>query len=205
VPFGPQRANNTLPPESSSGAQPELERLCDVVTPSRVRISKDAKVRAVTIAVIAVAALVAIGRKAGWQLPDINARASAPSAGQSGSKPQDVIYRMLDAASQADTDAYIGCYSGSLRRRLEQSREEMTAPGFARYLARTSEPIKGIAVSEPTVVSENEVEVRVEFVYQDRNESQQFFLENSTGEWKVTRVDGAERVATPIPYGTPVF
>jgi hypothetical protein len=167
-------------------------------------MSKDAKVRAVTIAVIAAAALVAIGRKADWRLPSASISAPAPVASPSDNRPQDVIYRMLDAASQADADAYIGCYSGSLRRRLEQSREEMTAPGFTRYLAQTNQPIKGIAVSEPTAVSDGEVEVRVEFVYQDRNESQQFFLENSTGEWRIARIDGAERVETPIPYGTPV-
>jgi hypothetical protein len=46
--------------------------------------------------------------------------------------------------------------------------------------------------------------VRVEYVYQDRNEAQTMYLEKASSGWKITRVDGAERVKTLVPYGTPV-
>ena len=166
-------------------------------------MTKEAKVRALTIAVIAVAALVAIGRKADWRLP--SSGTLAPAAPQGEPKPQDVIYRMLDAAGQGDVSAYLGCYSGPLLRRLQQSRDEMTPAGFARYLTQTNQQIKGIAISEPAALPETEAEVRVEFVYQDRNEAQQFSLEKSSGKWKIARVSPAERVETLVPYGTPVY
>jgi hypothetical protein len=168
-------------------------------------MTKESKVRVVTIAVMAVAVLVAIGREAEWRWPGSDAGALVSGAPQSAPKPQDVIYRMLDAAGQGDAAAYLGCYSGALLGRLEQSRDEMTPGGFARYLAQTNQQIKGIAISEPAAVSENEAEVRVEFVYSDRNEAQQFFLERSAGEWKIARVSAAERVETLVPYGTPVY
>ena len=46
--------------------------------------------------------------------------------------------------------------------------------------------------------------VRVEYVYQDRNEAQMMFLEKTQGGWRIARVDGSERVKTLVPYGTPV-
>ena len=64
--------------------------------------------------------------------------------------------------------------------------------------------IKGVAVEEPKQMSDSEVQVRVEYVYQDRNEVQIMYLEKQTGEWKIARVDSAERVKTLVPYGTPV-
>ncbi|MEX2300578.1 MAG: hypothetical protein WD733_06560 [Bryobacterales bacterium] len=171
-------------------------------------MSKESKVRAVTMIVIAVAALLVIGRKAGWELATSGGLAStAPqkrSAPQAGPGPQDTIYRMLDAAGRGDTGAYIECYGGAMRRRIEQSRDEMSAGGFARYLAENNQQIKGFAVAEPKTLSGGEVEVRVEFIYQDRNEAQQFLLAKSAGEWTITRVSTAERIETLVPYGTPV-
>ena len=46
--------------------------------------------------------------------------------------------------------------------------------------------------------------MRVEYVYQDRNEAQMMFLEKAQGGWRIARVDGTERVKTLVPYGTPV-
>jgi hypothetical protein len=111
---------------------------------------------------------------------------------------------MLDAAGRGDAGAYIECYSGAMRRRLEQSRDEMSAGGFARYLIENNKQIKGFAVAEPKTLSGGDVEVRVEFVYQDRNEAQQFLLAKSGGEWTITGGHTAERVETLVPYGTPV-
>ena len=186
----------------SSGQEP-ADRFCEVVRPPARRMRKESKVRVVTIAVIAAAALLVIGKKSNWQLPISGGLASVAPRGES--RPQDTVYRMLDAAGRGDVDAYIDCYSGAMRRRLEQSRDEMTAGGFARYLIQNNQQIKGIAISEPESRSEAEVEVRVEFVYQDRNEAQQYSLENSGGEWTIARVSAAERVETLVPYGTPVY
>ena len=71
-------------------------------------------------------------------------------------------------------------------------------------MTRCSSGGKGIAISEPQPVTDREVKVRVEYVYQDRNEAQTMYLEKDAGSWKISRVDGAERVKTLVPYGTPV-
>lgn len=46
--------------------------------------------------------------------------------------------------------------------------------------------------------------MRVEYVYQDRNEVQMMYLEKRPSGWKISRTDGDERVETLVPYGTPV-
>lgn len=193
----PSEANR---PEATNPRAPE--QFCDVVKPTPRRTTKESKVRAVTITVIALAAILVIARQAEWRLPSAASVVSPTPPREE--RPQDAIYRMLDAAGRGDTEAYIACYSGSMRRRLEQSRDEMTDGGFARYLVENNKQIKGIAIADPETLSENEVQVRVEFVYQDRNEAQQFFLERSAGEWSIARVSAAERVETLVPYGTPV-
>ena len=81
----------------------------------------------------------------------------------------------------------------------------MTSDGFARYLSENNKLIKGIAMYKPEVLSDSAVDVRVEYVYVDRNEAQHFRLEKLSGRWVITRVDGIERVETIVPYGTPVY
>ena len=87
---------------------------------------------------------------------------------------------------------------------LNESLAETTQAGFAKYLQDSNAAIKGVAISEPQALTDREVKVRVEYVYQDRNEAQTLYLEKAPGGWKIARVDGAERVKTLVPYGTPV-
>lgn len=168
---------------------------------------KDTKAQIVTVAVLALVVVAVVAKKSGWKA------SSAASAGASilsadrkkDAEPRDTIYRMLDAARDGDVEAYIDCHSGDMRNKLAQSREEMTAGGFAKYLQGRNREIKGIAINEPERASNRAVQVRVEYVYQDRNEAQQFYLEKLNGEWKIARVDQAVRVPTLVPYGTPVY
>jgi len=64
--------------------------------------------------------------------------------------------------------------------------------------------IKGVAISDPQQTGDNAASVRVEYVYEERNEAQTVHLEKVNGIWKIARVDGAERIKTLVPYGTPV-
>jgi len=75
---------------------------------------------------------------------------------------------------------------------------------FSRYLKESNSAIKGVALADPQPLGDRQASVRVEYVYQDRNEAQTMYLEKDAAGWKITRVDGAERVKTLIPYGTPV-
>ena len=168
-------------------------------------MTKDAKTRAATIVVIAAALVVLIGQKYDWKAVGLGASNWSPSRAKKEAEPRDTIYRMLDAARDGDGDAYIACYSGQMERMLTQSRSEMTPKGFSRYLTERNREIKGIAISEPETLSESEVKVRVEYVYADRNEAQQFYLDKLPGGWKISRIDAAVRVETLVPYGTPVY
>jgi hypothetical protein len=118
--------------------------------------------------------------------------------------PQDAIYRMLDAARAGDGRAYLRQYAGEMEAQLRQAAAEKTEADFKSYLRTSNAEIKGVAVSEPKTLPDREVEVEVEYIYQDRNETQRMYLEKYGGEWKITRVNGAERVKTLTPYGSPV-
>jgi hypothetical protein len=118
--------------------------------------------------------------------------------------PQSTIYSMLDTARDGDVDEYLAWYTGQMEASLKQAVAESGVDSFSEYLKKSNAAIKGVALMEPQVVNEAEVKVRVEYVYQDRNEVQQFYLEKRGGEWKIARVDSAERIKTLIPYGTPV-
>jgi hypothetical protein len=118
--------------------------------------------------------------------------------------PQNAVYAMLDAARAGDTKAYLACYTGAMERALRQSLAESTEAGFAKYLRDSTAAIKGTAVYDPEKVGDREAKLRVEFVYQDRNETQTMYLEQGSDGWKISRADSTERIKTLIPYGTPV-
>ena len=91
-----------------------------------------------------------------------------------------------------------------MRAALEQSVRETGMDPFSRYLKESNSAIKGVALADPQPLGDRQASVRVEYVYQDRNEAQTMYLEKDAAGWKITRVDGTERVKTLIPYGTPV-
>ena len=152
------------------------------------------KTQVFTLAALAVTLAVAVARK---QLASYSA-AAQPSS------PQDAIYAMLDASRAGDVRRYLASYGGQMRASLEQSLRESGEERFSRYLKESNAAIKGVVLSEPQPVSSRESQVRVEYVYQDRNEAQTLFLETDGSSWKITRVDATDRVKTLVPYGTPV-
>ena len=151
----------------------------------------------ITIGVLLVAGASALGVRNAW-------RRSQPRPAGAQTAPQDPIYAMLDAARQGDVNAYLRCYTGPMRAALEASVRESGAEGFAQYLRDSNAPLKGVAINQPERLSGSESRVRVEYVYQDRNEVQYLSLEKVGPAWKIARVNGAERVKTLVPYGTPV-
>lgn len=123
-------------------------------------------------------------------------------AQRSDPTPQDAIYAMLDSARVGDIKKYMASYTGEMAQALQRARSEST--DFAKYLRDSNAAIKGIAVMEPQAVSDREVKTRVEYVFEDRNEVQFFYLDKMSGGWKISRVDSSERIKTLVPYGTPV-
>ncbi len=159
-------------------------------------MDKRRKAQIVTVLILAIALGVVVVRKA-------DLRASiAGIAQRSDPTPQDAIYAMLDAARAGDVKKYMASYTGEMAQSLERARAE--SGDFAKYLRDSNAAIKGIAVTEPQPVSDREVKARVEYVFEDRNEVQFFYLDKMPGGWKIARVDSSERIKTLVPYGTPV-
>jgi hypothetical protein len=150
--------------------------------------------RIVTSAVLAAAIGVVIARKTDFRLSGLTQRQEAT--------PQDAIYAMLDAARAGDVTKYLACYTGEMSQSLNRARAE--SQDFAKYLRDSGAGLKGIAVMEPQPQPDGQMQLRVEFVYQDRNEAQFFYLAKASGEWKISRIETSERVKTLLPYGTPV-
>jgi ketosteroid isomerase-like protein len=121
-----------------------------------------------------------------------------------GQDPQDAIYSILKAARSGDVKTYLASYTGPMEATLRQTVAETTVEAFAKYLKDSNAPLKGIAVSEPQKTNEREASVRVEYIYQDRNETQKIYLEKGPNGWKIARADSDAPAKTLIPYGTPV-
>ena len=147
-----------------------------------------------TVAVLLAVLSVSLIRRTGWRVPE-------PSAGKD---PQDTIYSVLNAARAGDARAYLANYTGPAEAALRETLAESSESGFVKYLKDSSSSLKGVAVSEPQTITDVEARVRVEYVYQDRNEVQMMYLEKGPRGWKIFRMDGDERVETLVPYGTPV-
>jgi len=159
-------------------------------------MSKQARARVATIIVLLAALVVILARKG-----DLRASLSGLTQ-RTEQTPQDAIYAMLDAARNGDVKRYMASYTEQMAKSLERAQAE--SQDFAGYLRDSNAALKGIAVMDPQAQSEREVKVRVEYIYQDRNESQFFSLEKTGREWRISRAELAERVKTIIPYGTPV-
>jgi hypothetical protein len=168
-------------------------------------MKKERKAHVVTVAALVAALAVALAAKSGWRLPDLRSFPRIFQAGTPDSpEPQDAIYAMFGAARAGDVKTYLASYTGLMEASLRQELSETTESAFAKYLQDSNAAIKGVAVSEPQKMTDSEAKVRVEYVYQDRNEAQTMYLEKSPKGWKISRADSDEPVKTLIPYGTPV-
>jgi hypothetical protein len=143
----------------------------------------------ITIAVLAVALGAAVLRGRGSPAPQ---------------SPQQIIYSMIDAAGNGDVQKYSAHFLGTAASALQQSIRDLGEQRFSQSLRESNFGLKGVAIAEPEVIGEKQLKTKVEYVFQDRNEVQVLHLENSGGSWKIARMDSAERIKTPIQYGTPV-
>ena len=157
-------------------------------------MSRDRIARILTTAVIGLVLLLVWVRRG----------AVAPAATAATQTPQDAIYKMLEAARSGNVRAYVSHYADPMARDLRQTIREKTETGFHDYLISFDSAIKGVAVMDPGPANGDEIAVRVEYIYQDRNEAQLMHLVKQAGEWKIARVETTERAKTLVPYGAPV-
>jgi hypothetical protein len=91
-----------------------------------------------------------------------------------------------------------------MKDQLAETLKESGTANFADYLKTSNASVQGVALSPPQTVTAGLAKVRVEYVYRDRNEVQFVYLSRSSSGWKISRVDGAERIKTLVPFGTAV-
>jgi hypothetical protein len=151
-------------------------------------------IQILTLLVLAAALGVSVARKTGLRFTN------SQSAGQD---PQATVYAMVDAARTGDVKAYLAAFTGPMEAGLRQTLAETKEAEFSTYLRGSATGIKGVAVYEPQI-NQGTATVRVEYVYQDRNQVQMMYLRQGSKGWKIFRTDGDERIKTLIPYGTPV-
>jgi len=118
--------------------------------------------------------------------------------------PEDVALEMFNAMERGDVKAYLSLLSDEARRRAELTLSEYSEGEFARQLRSMHDGIKGIAVSKLEQPSEDEVVLRVELVFESKNEVQYVRMKRVGGEWKVVEIMQSEHLSPPILYGTPV-
>jgi hypothetical protein len=149
-------------------------------------------------------ALVALRNRPASTLVEPVPTAAATNVASVETPVQDAVYAMFDAAKQGNVDAYLEAYSGAVRASLDQSLAEQGREKFAAYLREQTASVKGIALQEPQKLTDAQARIQVEYVYQDRNETQWLTLDKAGSAWKIVRIEAAQRVKTLVPYGTPV-
>ena len=160
-------------------------------------MTRERKAQVATLLVMAGALTLVAAKRNGWR-PAAILRTAAPVT------PQDTVYRMMDAARDGDVRAYLACYTGPMESSLRQIVKEKGDASLADYIRRFNASVKGVAIQEPQPIAENEVRLRVEFVYSNRNEAQIYYLHQSGGAWRIARQENTEGVKALVPYGTPV-
>ena len=106
--------------------------------------------------------------------------------------PESVIWRSSDSARNGDPKAYLDCFHGALRERLDRAAQDMGQDRFSSYLKRLDQELTGIAVSDLEQPDSNTASLRVEFVYQGRSDVQKYEFELVQGSWRIVGIGDAE-------------
>lgn len=141
-------------------------------------------------------------------LAAIGAGLWARSKGGEDRGPEGTVYAMFEAVGKGDVAGYLDCYRGELLDRLKAAARESGEARFAEDLRRRGEGMTGIAISRPpgdAEASTGAAVLRVEQVFRDRNEAQDYSLRRERGRWRIEGIGPANTVKMPIPYGTPVY
>ena len=133
---------------------------------------------------------------------DASPRANA--AEDDGDLAKDVVWRMVDASKARDVAAYLDCFGGDLRTRLDATVRELGETGFADYLGRRIEELKGVALYDVELAENGSGSLTVEYVFANEKEMQRLHLEEQRAGWRITGADASRREKSLIPYGTPI-
>jgi hypothetical protein len=153
-----------------------------------------------TLFVLALSLGIAVARQRGWFRSSGNQWAWFSSKQAAG--PDDITYKMLDAARSGDVRAYLSFFSGPLRAELAATAKESSSDAFSKYLIRQSAALTGVTVTVLVAPNNEESKVRLEYVYRDYSEVQDLSLHLDGSTWKITQIAGSNQIQSLIPYGT---
>jgi len=119
--------------------------------------------------------------------------------------PDEAVNALFQAAQRGDAPAYLATLAGPLRSSFESTQSQIGAEAFAASLRESVAGIKGFSISPVGEPSPDQAELDVELVFSEGNQRQRFVLLRQGGGWLVARIDRADTVKPPIPYGAPVF
>jgi hypothetical protein len=125
---------------------------------------------------------------------------------EEGVTPATPVEAAMEAAKRGDLDAYLAQFADPLKAQLTKTRAEKGDAYLRDYLKRLTTPIKGIAadLNRMETVRPDTVNLPVQFLYADHNETQTFQLRQQGAEWRICQIASARAAPTLIPYGTPI-
>jgi hypothetical protein len=112
----------------------------------------------------------------------------------------------LSAAADGDAKGYLACFAAPLQKELRAAVAEAGPAAFGAALRRRSDGMTGWAVSRRLAgdATGDSVTLRVEAVFENRSESQDYELRRDGGRWRIAALGPAQVTRMPIAYGTPV-
>lgn len=109
------------------------------------------------------------------------------------------IELMFDAAQRGDVAAYKACFTDPLLSQLDAAGEKLTPAA----LRKMEVGLKGFSGAQKSV-DDDEATIIVEKIYPEHNERHRLRLKRIDGEWKITEIQGLDKRAPVVPFGTPV-
>jgi hypothetical protein len=162
---------------------------------------------AAAVLAIAVAGLLLFGRSSdtGGQSGPAQSSGLAQS-GEAGDTVERCLERMLAAARAGDMAAYVACFDGELRDRVQAGIAGQPPERAAAELRAGEADLKSFATHRLERPGPNQAVVTLERIYSRRHDVQRVRLrrDGEGQEWKIVELVPVERVAPQIPYGTPV-
>lgn len=121
--------------------------------------------------------------------------------------PEACIERMFAAAQRGDVTAYLDCFMGSERDRLERELAGQPPEVFARWLQEAVASLKGRAVfrNEAPGTAADSASYTIDRVYESRTERQRYQLTRQSGVWRIQSVSTANPFQPDKAYGSPVY
>ena len=126
------------------------------------------------------------------------------STSRDEAEPDACASAMVSAEKDGDVEAYLDCFTGRLRDRLESRMAEKSREGRAAELRSGAADLTGHATTDVKITPPDEATLVLERIYTRHNERHQVTLRRVFGDWKIVAIKPLERFAPEIPYGTPV-